>query len=140
VVTYIFQSKIHARPKEWLSVSFQVLTPILTVLGCGVMKTKGRRAQVQLTLPPELVEKAREYGSDISRITEQALLSILDYSETQNMETSSEFLSSGSSPKKVQWTGRDLNPRPPRCQRGDHSKLIYPPKHTQTEMQDNINL
>jgi hypothetical protein len=28
---------------------------------------------------------------------------------------------------KSQWTGRDLNPRPPRCQRGDHSKLIYPP-------------
>ena len=27
----------------------------------------------------------------------------------------------------VWWTGRDLNPRLPRCQRGDHTKLIYPP-------------
>ena len=25
------------------------------------------------------------------------------------------------------WTGRDLNPRPRRCQRRDHSRLIYPP-------------
>jgi hypothetical protein len=31
------------------------------------------------------------------------------------------------SPKKVEWTGRDLNPGPPRCQRGDHARLIYPP-------------
>jgi hypothetical protein len=28
---------------------------------------------------------------------------------------------------KQWWTGRDLNPRPQRCQRCDHSKLIYPP-------------
>ena len=28
------------------------------------------------------------------------------------------------------WTGRDLNPRPPRCQRGDHTRLIYPPLDT----------
>lgn len=27
------------------------------------------------------------------------------------------------------WTERDLNPRPQRCQRCDHTKLIYPPKH-----------
>ncbi len=30
---------------------------------------------------------------------------------------------------KQWWTGRDLNPRPQRCQRCDHSRLIYPPKH-----------
>lgn len=101
MVTYIFQSRIEARPKEWLSVSFQVLIPTLTVLGCGVMKTKGRRDQVRITLSPELVEKAREYGLNISRITEQALLSILGCLETQNIETSSEFLSSVSFPKKI---------------------------------------
>jgi hypothetical protein len=26
------------------------------------------------------------------------------------------------------WTGRDLNPRLPRCERGDHTELIYRPK------------
>jgi hypothetical protein len=25
------------------------------------------------------------------------------------------------------WTGRDLNPRLPRCERGDHTRLIYRP-------------
>jgi hypothetical protein len=25
------------------------------------------------------------------------------------------------------WTGRDLNPRLPRCERGDHTELIYRP-------------
>ena len=30
---------------------------------------------------------------------------------------------------KTWWTGRDLNPRPRRCQRRDHSRLIYPPIH-----------
>ena len=30
--------------------------------------------------------------------------------------------------KKFQWTGGDLNPGPRRCQRRDHSRLIYPPK------------
>jgi hypothetical protein len=29
---------------------------------------------------------------------------------------------------EIWWTGRDLNPGPPRCQRGDHTRLIYPPK------------
>jgi hypothetical protein len=28
------------------------------------------------------------------------------------------------------WTGRDLNPGPPRCQRGDHTRLIYRPSET----------
>lgn len=31
------------------------------------------------------------------------------------------------SAREIWWTGRDLNPRPPRCQRGDRASLIYPP-------------
>ena len=37
------------------------------------MKIKGNKAQVQITLPPELVEKARKYGLNISKIAENAL-------------------------------------------------------------------
>ena len=36
----------------------------------------------------------------------------------------------GFEPIRVQialWTGRDLNPRLPRCERGDHTRLIYRP-------------
>jgi hypothetical protein len=28
-----------------------------------------------------------------------------------------------------QWTGRDLNPRPPDCESGVHTRLNYRPKH-----------
>jgi post-segregation antitoxin (ccd killing protein) len=55
---------------------------------------------VSLYLSRKLVEKARNQSLNLSRVTEQALSSILDYMESQNIklasETSSAFLSSGS--------------------------------------------
>jgi post-segregation antitoxin (ccd killing protein) len=94
------------------------------------------KTTVSLYLSKNLVKRAREHRLNISRVTEQALSSILDYLETQNNEKNSQFLDKASFPKKVWWTGRDLNPRPPRCQRGDHSKLIYPPNTMQTRAQE----
>ncbi len=37
------------------------------------MKIKGKKAQVQITLTPESVEKARELGLNISRVAQNAL-------------------------------------------------------------------
>ena len=48
----------------------------------------------------------------------------LEVTESNSMEVKN--LKISSNPQK-EWTGRDLNPRPPRCQRGDHTRLIYPP-------------
>ncbi len=87
------------------------------------------KTTVGVYLPKKTVEKARKHGLNLSRITEQALTSILDYLDTQNQEESSEFLSPGSFLKKVEWTGRDLNPRPPPCEGGVHTKLNYRPLH-----------
>ena len=98
------------------------------------------KTTVSLYLSKNLVEKARKHKLNLSRITERTLNSILDYLETQNNETSSEFLGEASFPEKVQWTGRDLNPRPPRCQRGDHSMLIYPPNCLQSRMRENLSI
>jgi len=56
------------------------------------VKVKQRKKTVGITLPKNLVERARKRNLNISRITEQALLSILDYLETQNNETSSKLL------------------------------------------------
>ncbi len=56
------------------------------------VKVKQRRKTVGITLLPNLIERARKNKLNISRITEQALLSILDYLETQNSRTSSDFL------------------------------------------------
>jgi hypothetical protein len=46
---------------------------------------------VSLYLNKKLVEKARNRSLNLSRITEQALSSILDYFEAQNTEKSSVF-------------------------------------------------
>ena len=56
---------------------------------------------VSITLRRELLERARKRSLNLSRITEQALASILDYLDTQNEQTSSHFLSPGSFRKKV---------------------------------------
>jgi hypothetical protein len=55
------------------------------------------KTTVSLYLNRKLVEKARNHRLNLSRITEQALSSILDYLETRNSDRSSEFsLSTGS--------------------------------------------
>ena len=56
------------------------------------VKVKQRKKTVGITLPINLVERARKHELNISRITEQALTSILDYLETQDNEKSSNFL------------------------------------------------
>jgi hypothetical protein len=58
------------------------------------------KTTVSLYLDKSLVEMAKMRGLNLSRVTEQALSSILDYIETQNINSSprrsSVFLSSGS--------------------------------------------
>lgn len=49
------------------------------------MKIKGRKAQVQITLPPELLKKARELGLNISKITENALKQYIEALEKRRM-------------------------------------------------------
>jgi post-segregation antitoxin (ccd killing protein) len=63
------------------------------------------KTTVSLYLNKTLVEKARIHKLNISRITEQALSSILDYLETQNIETSSESLNERSLPEKAPGAG-----------------------------------
>ena len=59
-----------------------------------------------------VVERARFHNLNLRRITEQALISILDYLEPQNNKQSSDFLDKHSSPKVRWWAGPDLNRRP----------------------------
>ncbi len=54
------------------------------------------KTTVSLYLDMKIVERARNRKLNLSRVTEQALSSILDYLDTQNQQTSSEFLSTGS--------------------------------------------
>ena len=104
-----------------------------------------RKKTVGITLPQNLVEKARNHHLNISRIAEQALLSILDYMETQNIKPSSDFLTEGSFPKKPQgrvdqfgtiatlasWRSRVQIPaRPPVLLKTAQTKVSYSQKST----------
>jgi post-segregation antitoxin (ccd killing protein) len=56
------------------------------------------KTTVSLYLNRKLVEKARNHRLNLSRITEQALSSILDYLETQNFRKSADCSIQGSNP------------------------------------------
>jgi len=56
-----------------------------------------RKTTISVYLDRILVERAKNRGLNLSKVTEQALSSILDYFESQNIQTSSNFsLSTGS--------------------------------------------
>ena len=86
-----------------------------------------KKITVGLYLNRKLVEKARDHGLNLSRVTEQALSSILDYLEPQNNQNSSVFLSQGSFPKKVEWAGPDSNQRSSARQADVLTELDYRP-------------
>ena len=67
---------------------------------CTRVKLNNWRKTVGITLPQDLVERARKRKLNLSRISEQALSSILDYLETQNNEPSSTFLGEASFQKE----------------------------------------
>jgi hypothetical protein len=62
-------------------------------------KTRNKTT-VSLYLNRKLVEKARNHRLNLSRITEQALSSILDYLETQKSDKSSYYSIQNSNPRK----------------------------------------
>jgi len=66
------------------------------------------KTTVSVYLNKNLVEKAKKHKLNLSKILEEALNSILSYTETQNHETaltkSSLFLSRGSFQKESRWT------------------------------------
>jgi post-segregation antitoxin (ccd killing protein) len=87
------------------------------------VKVNSWKKTVGITLPEDLIERARNQGLNISKVTENAPASILDYLQVQNAKPVLDETSS----KKFQWTGRDLNPRLPHCECGVHTRLNYRP-------------
>jgi hypothetical protein len=66
------------------------------------------KTTVSLYLDKNLVEKARNRSLNLSRITEQALSSILDYVQAQEIKTSLSFLTEGFFSKETSWAGRSV--------------------------------
>jgi hypothetical protein len=68
------------------------------------------KTTVSLYLNRKLVKKARNHLLNLSRITEQALSSIIDYLEAQNIQESSVFLGQASFPKEGLVDGAGFEP------------------------------
>ena len=68
------------------------------------------KTTVSLYLTKNVVQRARFHNLNLSRIAEQALLSILDYLESQNERKSSGFLSTGSFLKESVVDGAGFEP------------------------------
>ena len=77
-------------------------------------RKKIAKKTVGITLPPHIIKEARNHNLNISRITEQALSSILDYLKAQkNSESSKSFGEAflqrkGSKPRWPSWLGHRL--------------------------------
>ena len=68
------------------------------------------RRRVSITLPPELVERAKKLGLNISKVCENALLDVIHRLEAEGTERTIK--------SPMWWTGGDLNPGPPPRQGG----------------------
>ncbi len=82
---------------------------------CKIPRGKSHSSSMQKTtvgvyVSRMLLEKARNHRLNLSRITEQALSSILDYLETQNAEESSVFLDKASFRKEGLVDGAGFEP------------------------------
>ncbi len=74
------------------------------------------KKRTTLYIEHSLVEKAKELGLNVSKVCENALEKAIKRMEGSKTQTNG----------GEWWTGRDLNPRPQRCQRCDHSKADLP--------------
>jgi hypothetical protein len=89
-----------------------VLTEYYNSHGIVMLKEIYEKTTVGIFLSKKIIERARFQKLNLSRISEQALISVLDYLEPQNSNQSSDSLDNSSFPKKVEWAGPDLNRRP----------------------------
>ena len=80
---------------------------------------------VAFRIPAELSVTLRKLGVDPKAVCIQALQQIA-FQNGLNDRSSETGLKTGLKLEK-EWTGGDLNPRPPECKSGVHSRLNYRP-------------
>ncbi len=82
-----------------------------------------KKVKVTLTIDGEVVKNAKQIGLNLSQFCENALKNAIKALKPpiSCIKPKIRLLSQGSSAKKVEWTGGDLNPRPPECKSGVHT-------------------
>jgi hypothetical protein len=68
------------------------------------------KRKVSVSIDPKIYEKAHNLGINVSKVSENALLAIIEAVESAN-GTKQPFSIDAFPEKRVKWTGRDLNPR-----------------------------
>jgi post-segregation antitoxin (ccd killing protein) len=89
------------------------------------------KSNVTIYINSELPILAHEMGLNISKTCENALKEAINRLSNSNAQNNPKGCTDGGA--KVQWTGRDLNPRLPPCEGGDHTRLIYRPAQSRSE-------
>ena len=72
----------------------------------------GKKVKVTLTIDGDVVNNAKQIGLNLSQFCESALINAIKALKPSNssLKPKIRLLSQGSSAKKVEWTGGDLNP------------------------------
>ena len=89
----------------------------------------GTKKKVLLYIDAETILTAKELGLNLSKVSENALKDAIRRMREPNSRT----MPDGGTQNIGEWTGGDLNPRPPECKSGVHTKLNYRPKHFLSE-------
>ena len=86
------------------------------------------KVRTNILIEESVLRKAQELGVNVSKATENYLKILIETIEKTNMQiqqqnqTVQEKGGSAETPSGFsQWTGRDLNPRPPECESGVHT-------------------
>ena len=80
----------------------------------------GNKKQILLYIDSETTRKAKELGLNLSKVSENALKEAIRRLEGMNSETDcQDGVHCGEN--SGEWTGGDLNPRPPECKSGVHT-------------------
>jgi hypothetical protein len=86
------------------------------------------KVRTNILIEESVLRKAQELGINVSKATENYLKILIETIEKTNMQiqqqnqTLPEKGGSAETPSGFsQWTGRDLNPRPPECESGVHT-------------------
>ncbi len=103
----------------------------LHIYACMRIRTDGEsesrmRKKVSITIDQKIYEKAHKLGLNVSKIAENALLSHIDAIENIN-QPKQPFSVHAFPQERVEWTGRDLNPRLLDCESSVHTRLNYRP-------------
>ena len=92
------------------------------------------KVRTSILIEKEVLTKAQQLGINVSKATENYLKILIKTIEKTHkqieQQNNKDFSFSRGflfQKEKVEWTGRDLNPRPPDCESGVHTRLNYRP-------------